>query len=112
MIEQLVGEAARKINTAFIERFNLTLRQGVSFLALRTWGMAQSTPDLEVSLEWWRADYHYVRCHASLRVKLSQSLARKGRQTPRQYRRQKPAMAAGFTPHRWTVFELLSYPLP
>ena len=27
-----------KINTAFIERLNLTLRQGVSFLTRRTWG--------------------------------------------------------------------------
>jgi transposase InsO family protein len=101
-----------KINTAFIERLNLTLRQGVSFLARRTWGMAQSTPELEVSLEWWRAYYHYVRYHESLRVKLSQLLARKGKQTPRRYRRRTPAMAAGFTPHHWTVFELLSFPLP
>jgi len=101
-----------KINTAFIERLNLTLRQGVSFLARRTWGMAQSTPELEVSLEWWRAYYHYARYHESLRVKLSQPQARKGKQTPRRYRRRTPAMAAGFTPHRWTVFELLSFPLP
>jgi IS1 family transposase len=43
-----------RINTAFIERLNLTLRQGVSFLARRTWGIAQSTPELEVALEWWR----------------------------------------------------------
>jgi IS1 family transposase len=101
-----------KINTAFIERLNLTLRQGVSFLTRRTWGMAQSTPELEVSLDWWRAYYHFVRYHESLRVKLSQPQARKGRQTPRRYRRRTPAMAAGFTPHRWTVFELLSFPLP
>ena len=103
---------SRKINTAFIERLNLTLRQGVSFLTRRTWGMAQSTPELEVSLDWWRAYYHFVRYHESLRVKLSQPQARKGRQTPRRYRRRTPAMAAGFTPHRWTVFELLSFPLP
>jgi IS1 family transposase len=35
-----------KINTAFIERLNLTLRQGVSFLTRWTWGMAHSTPEL------------------------------------------------------------------
>ena len=101
-----------KINTAFIERLNLTLRQGVSFLTRRTWGMARSVPELEVSLEWWRGYYHYVRYHESLRVKLTQPQARKGRQTPRRYRRRTPAMAAGFTPHRWTVCDLLSYPLP
>jgi IS1 family transposase len=41
-----------KINTAFIERINLTIRQGVAFLARRTWGTAQFTPELEISLEW------------------------------------------------------------
>jgi len=43
-----------KINTAFIERINLTIRQGVAFLARRTWGTAQFSPELEISLEWWR----------------------------------------------------------
>jgi hypothetical protein len=101
-----------KINTAFIERLSLTLRQGVSFLARRTWGIAQSTPELEVSIEWWRGYYHFVRYHESLRVKLTQPQVRKGRQTPRRYRRRTPAMAAGFTPYWWTVGELLSFPLP
>ena len=89
-----------KINTAFIERLNLTLRQGVSFLTRRTWGTAQYTPELEVSLDWWRGYYHFVRYHESLRVKLAQPLARKGKQTPRKYRRRTPASAAGFTTHR------------
>ena len=62
--------------------------------------MAQSTPELEVSLEGRRADYHYVRYHESLKVKLSKPLARKGKQTPRRYRRLTRTMAAGFTPHR------------
>lgn len=101
-----------KINTAFIERLNLTLRQGVSFLTRRTWGLPQYTPELEVSLDWWRGYYHFVRYHESLRVKLAQPLARKGKQTPRKYRRRTPATAAGFTQHRWTVFELLSFPIP
>ena len=110
-----------KINTAFIERLNplapparagVTLRQGVSFLTRRTWGTAQYTPELNVSLDWWRGYYHFVRFHESLRVKLAQPLARKGKQTSRKYRRRTPATAAGFTTHRWTVFELLSFPLP
>ena len=102
----------RKINTAFIERLNLTLRQGVSFLTRRTWGMAQYTPELEISLDWWRGYYHFVRYHESLSVKLTQPLVRKGKQTPRKYRRRTPAAAAGLTNHRWTVIEFLSYPLP
>jgi hypothetical protein len=72
-----------KINTAFIQRLNLTLRQAVSFLARRTWGIAHCRPELEISVEWWRGYYHFVRYHESLWLKLTQPLARNGRQTPR-----------------------------
>jgi IS1 family transposase len=101
-----------KINTAFIERLNLTIRQGVAFLVRRTWGAAQFTSELELHLQWWRGYYHFVRYHESLRVQFSQPIQRKGKQTPRHYRSRTPAMAAMLTSHRWTVLELISYPLP
>jgi IS1 family transposase len=101
-----------KINTAFIERINLTIRQGVSFLARRTWGTAQFPPELEISLEWWRGYYHFSWFHESLRVELSQPIQRQGKQLPRRYRSRTPAMAAGLATHRWTVLELICYPLP
>jgi IS1 family transposase len=101
-----------RLNTAFVERVNLTLRQGVAALARRTWSTAQATPSLLAALEWWRAYYHVVRPHASLRVPLAQPLERGGRRLPRRYRQRTPAMAAGLTSWRWTVRELLLFPLP
>jgi IS1 family transposase len=101
-----------KINTAFVERINLTIRQGVAFLARRTWGTAQFTSELELHLQWWRGYYHFVRYHESLRVQYSQPIQRKGKQIPGHYRSRTPAMAAKLTSHRWTVLELISYPLP
>jgi hypothetical protein len=101
-----------KINTAFNERINLTIRQDVAFLARRTWGTAQFTPELEISLEWWRGYYHFSRFHESLRVELSQPIQRQGKQLPRRYRSRTPAMAVGLTANRWTVLELICYPLP
>jgi len=101
-----------KINTAFIERLNLTTRQGVAFLVRRTWGAAQFTSELELHLQWWRGYYHFVRYHESLRVQFSQPIQRKVKQTPCHYRSRTPAMAARLTSHRWTVLELISYPLP
>jgi transposase-like protein/IS1 family transposase len=101
-----------RINTAFVERINLSIRQGVSFLVRRTWGTAQWTPELELHLEWWRGYYHFSRYHQSLRVRFTTPLPRKGRQQPRRYRSRTPAMAAGLTDHRWSVLELISYPLP
>ncbi|HSH79766.1 MAG TPA: hypothetical protein VLA19_14675 [Herpetosiphonaceae bacterium] len=100
-----------RLNTAFVERVNLTLRQGVAALARRTWATAQAAPSLLAQLEWWRGYYHVVRPHASLRMTLAQPLERGGRREPRQYRQRTPAMAAGLTSRRWSVRELL-VPLP
>jgi IS1 family transposase len=101
-----------RLNTAFVERVNLTLRQGVAALARRTWATAQTAPALLAQLEWWRGYYHFVRPHASLRVPLAQPIERGGRRMPQRYRQQTPAMAAGLTSWRWTVRELLLVPLP
>jgi IS1 family transposase len=101
-----------KINTAFVERLNLTLRQAIAPLIRRTWGTAQTLLGLELHVEWWRAYYHFVRPHQSLRVPLAQPIARSGRQLPTRYRSRTPAMAAGITRHRWSVTELLRFPLP
>jgi IS1 family transposase len=100
------------INTSFVERLNLTIRQGVSFLVRRTWGTAQFTPELELHLEWWRAYYHFSRYHESLRIQFSQPVPHKGKRLPSRYRSRTPAMAAGLASRRWSVLELLSYPLP
>ncbi len=50
-----------RLNTAFIERVNLTIRHGIASLARRTWATAQQTPYLLAHLEWWRAYYHGCR---------------------------------------------------
>jgi IS1 family transposase len=101
-----------RLNTAFIERVNLTVRHGVAALARRTWATAQQSPHLIAHLEWWRAYYHFVRPHASLRVALAQPRERGGNLLPQRYRQRTPAMAARRTTRRWSTHEVLSYPLP
>ena len=100
-----------RLNTAFIERLNLTLRQGVALLARRTWGTAQHMSELTLHVEWWRGYYHFARYHDALRTKLPTPRARKGKQLASRYRSQTPAMAAEVTTRRWTVLELISYPV-
>ncbi len=101
-----------RLNTAFIERVNLTVRHGVAALARRTWATSQQTPHLLAHLEWWRAYYHFVRPHESLRVALINPRERGGKLLAQRYRQRTPAMAAGRTNRRWTGREVLSYPLP
>ena len=108
---QGIGLSGR-LNTAFIERVNLTVRHGVSALARRTWATAQQAPQLLAHLQWWRAYYHFVRPHASLRIALVQPRERGGKLSVQRYRQRTPAMAAGRTHRRWTAREVLSYPLP
>jgi len=95
---------ARNIQTAFIERLNLTIRQGVSLLTRKTWSLAQSDEHLLLHVQWWRAYYHLVREHESLRIPLPGY--------KRKHQARTPAMALGLTDHVWTVGELLRLPLP
>src|ERR1043165_3894856 len=77
-----------KRNTAFVERVNLTLRQSVAALIRRTWSTMQEMPQLLLHLECWRAYYHFVRPHKSLRVRLAQPRARGGKRQAQRYRQQ------------------------
>jgi IS1 family transposase len=101
-----------RLNTAFIERVNLTVRHGVAALARRTWATAQQSPHLLAHLQWWRVYYHFVRPHEALRVKLVQPRERGGKCLAQRYRQRTPAMAAGRTHRRWTAREVLCCPLP
>jgi IS1 family transposase len=76
------------IQTAFVERLNLTLRESIATLSRRTWSIAHSMDTLRWSIEWGWAYYHFVRPHHSLTVR-----------------------AAGLTHKRWTVQALLCLPL-
>jgi IS1 family transposase len=101
-----------RLNTAFVERVNLTVRQSVAALMRRTWSTLQEAPQLLVHLEWWRGYYHFARPHASLRQALAQPIGRGGKRMAQRYRQRTPAMAAGLTQRRWTVRDLLTVPLP
>jgi hypothetical protein len=83
------------VQTAFVERLNLTARQSVAALTRRTWATAHGDHGVQRQVAWWRAYYHFSRPHRSLR---------------QQGRACTSAMAAGFTAHRWTTVEVLSYP--
>jgi hypothetical protein len=109
------------IQTAFVERLNslapparagVTVRQAVTALTRRTWGIAQSPAELLLHLQWWRAYYHFTRPHTSLDEPLAEPRVRGGRRLPQRRRPRTPAQAVGVSDHRWTIVELLSYPLP
>ena len=100
-----------RLNTAFIERVNLTVRHGIAALARRTWATAQQSSCLLAHLEWWRAYYHFVRPHQALRVALMQPRERGGNRLAQRDLPRTEALAAGRTTRRWTAREVLLCPL-
>lgn len=96
------------LNTAFVEGLNLTLRRALAALSRKSWATAQTLTLLEAQTQWWRAYYHFVRPHLSLRQRLVEVIARGGKRRAKAYRKATPAMAAGLTDHLWSVIELLS----
>ena len=93
--EQALGDSedSENLNTSFIERLNLTIRQGSAYLARRTLCHARRTERLEAHLELLRCHYNFMRPHRALRF---------GREV------RTPAIQAGLTKWRLTFREVFS----
>src|SRR5262245_35158215 len=62
------SEDSSKLNTSFVERLNLTIRQGSAYLFRRTLYHARWKERLEEHLELLRCYYNFVRPHRALRL--------------------------------------------
>ncbi len=103
---------SRMVNTSFVERENLTLRQQSRRLTRKTSGFSKELPWLEKHLWLVLAYYHLVLPHDSLQQRLEVPEPTRGTGSARRWRPITPAMAAGMTDHIWTTTELLSYRVP
>ena len=61
------SEDSRTLNTSFVERHNLTIRQGCSYLGRRTPCHARRTEFLEGQLALLMAYYNFLRPHRALK---------------------------------------------
>ena len=101
-----------KINTAFIERVNRTLRAHVPGLGRREEGLAKTEPGLRRRGVLFMGYYNLCLPHASLREALPQPVPTKGNGSPKKWRSRTPAMAAQVTNHVWTMKEFLLFRVP
>lgn len=68
LVEALLeSDDSSTVNTSFIERHNLTVRQGSSYLRRRTPGHARYQEYLEGNLALQQLHYNFVRPHSALR---------------------------------------------
>jgi IS1 family transposase len=100
------------INTSFVERENLTLRQHTRRLTRETNAFSKESRWLELHLWLVLAYYHLVLPHTSLARAALVRTPTRGSGSPRRWQAVTPAMAAGITDHVWTTTELLSYRVP
>ena len=110
-VEALLKPLAQKINTSFVERVNLTLRHLVSRLHRKTLCFSKKREYLVYHLHLALTYYHFVRCHAGLRVTLPEPIPTRGNGSPKKWQQRTPAMAAGLTDHQWSLKELLMCPV-
>jgi len=93
-LQQTQHSALALINTAYIERLNATFRSRLAPLVRRTRAGAHKRSTLEGGMWLVGSCYNLLWVHRSLGEERT------------------PAMAAGLTDHRWTIEELLGFPVP
>jgi len=111
-IEQVLAACGWTINTAFVERLNLDLRQCVAAIGRRVNTVCQSEEGLLDRLVLFQTYHNFVLPHASLRQPLAHPISTNGDGSAKLWRPCTPAMAAGLTDHVWSLKEVLLYRVP
>jgi IS1 family transposase len=111
-IEEVLARCGWNINTAFVERLNLDIRQRVAAIGRRVNTLCQGEAGLRDQLALFHVYHNFVLPHASLRQPLLVPEATNGRGSAKVWRPCTPAMAAGLTDHVWTLKEVLFYRVP
>jgi transposase-like protein/IS1 family transposase len=111
-VQQMLSVCGRKINTAFVERLNLDIRQRVAAVGRRVNTLCQDEDGLRQQLVVYHAYYNFCLPHASLRQPLLVPEPTHGRGSAKVWRPCTPAMAAGLTDHVWSLREVLMFRVP
>jgi IS1 family transposase len=94
-----------QLNTAFIERFNGTMRERLASLTRRSRHTARRLAALDAGMWLVGCTYNFCWPHHELSRRLARVQGRRGEVLI------SPAMAAGLTDHLWSPRELLSFRL-
>jgi hypothetical protein len=93
----LESEDSATLNTSFVERMNLTLRQALAYLARRSPCHARCERRLNEDLALVRCHYNFVRIHAALKFGTTYKT---------------PAMQAGLTDRRLSFHDIFGQRAP
>jgi len=110
-IEQVLAACGWTINTAFIERLHLDIRQRVAAVGRRVNTLCRGEEGLLDQMVLFQTYHNFVLPHASLRQPLPVAEATNGG-SAKVWRPCTLAMAAGLTDHVWSLTVVLFYRVP
>ena len=110
--QQVLAACGWHINTAFVERLNLTIRQHVAAVGRRVSTLCKGEDGVRQQLALYHVYYNFCLPHASLRQPLPQPGPTNGVGAGKLWRPWTPAMAAGLIDHVLTLREVLLFRVP
>jgi IS1 family transposase len=111
-VQQVLAACGWQINTAFVERVNLTIRQHVAALGRRVSTLCKGEEGVRQQLALYHVYYNFCLPHASLRQPVPQPVPTNGTGSAKMWQPHTPAMAAGLMDRVWTLREVLLYRVP
>jgi hypothetical protein len=111
-VEQVLATCGWRINTSFVERLNLDIRQHVAAVGRRVATLGKGEEGLRQQLALYHVYDNFCLSHASVRQPLPQPEPTNGTGSAKRWQPRTPAMAAGLTEHVWTLREVLLYRVP
>jgi IS1 family transposase len=111
-VTQVLVACGWQINTAFIERVHLTIRQHVAAVGRRVSTLCKGEDGVRQQLALYHVYYNFCLPHTSVRQPLLQPEPTHGTGSAKRWQPRTPAMAAGLTDHVWTLREVLLFRVP
>jgi IS1 family transposase len=111
-VNQILVPLGWQINTSFVERLNLTIRQHVAAVGRRVNTLCKGEAGIRQQLALYHVYHNFCLPHASLRHPLRPPEPTNGTGSAKRWQPRTPAMAAGLTDHVWTLREVLMFRVP
>ena len=111
-VQPVLAACGWQINTSFVERLNLTIRQHVAAIGRRVSTLCKGEEGLAQQLALYHGYDNFCLPHGSLRQPLPQPVPTNSTGSAKPWRPCTPAMAAGLTDHVWSLKEVLLYRVP
>ena len=111
-VKQVLAACGWQINTSFVERLTLDIRQRIAAVGRRVNTLCQGEDGMQHHLVLFHVYHNFGLPHTSLRQPVAEPIPTNGTGSVKRWRPCTPAMAAGLTDHVWSLKEVLLSRVP